>query len=325
MAPDYSTETIRAEAAGWAARLHDCELSDSERLALHEWLLADPRHANEFRLHNAVLSLAHELPRDLQARLSALAPTRRWMSWPALAAGLLMALLAGSWFFLGRPSFLARSYATRTGETRTVTFEEGSVAYLNTRTRLKWLGSRNDRRVALLEGEALFDVVHDPARPFLVVLDNSEIGVLGTRFNVYRKKDGETVVTVLEGVIDVQEHGQARTQPAWHRRLHANQQLSYRPLGLLRDVRETPATQAVKWREGVMEIEDEPLPEVLEELTRYTDQRIIIRDPILNQMRVGGVLSVRDVRVALARLQKLAPLTVTEGNGSFTLAYHPPN
>jgi len=317
---------IREQAARWAARLNDSDLSNAEREELQQWLLADVRHANEFRAHNAILALARDLPADLKARVSAFAPSngrepaRRWM-WPsALAAALLLALVTGGWFVL-RPSLLSQSYATQTGQTRTITFKDGSVAYLNTRTQLKWLGGHNDRRVALLEGEALFDVVHDPAHPFSVVLDNSEIRVLGTRFNVYRKKDGETVVTVLEGAVDVRERGKSNARPAWQRRLSANQQITYRPLGLLDDVHETAAEKAVKWREGVLEIQDKPIAEVLDELTRYTDQRIVIRDPRIAEFRVGGALSVRDVRIALARLQKLAPLDVEESGGTFTLDY----
>src|SRR5207253_10590314 len=105
----------------------------------------------------------------------------------------------------------------------------------------------------------------------------------------------------------------------WQRRLAANQQVVYGPLGLSQDVRETGGETATKWRQGVIEIHDEPLPQVLAELTRYTDQHIVIRDPALNRVRIGGVLNVRDVRVALGRLQKLAPVAVTESGNTFTL------
>ncbi len=80
----------------------------------------------------------------------------------------------------------------------------------------------------------------------------------------------------------------------------------------------TRAANAVRWREGYLEIEDQPLAAVLDELTRYTDQRIVIRDPCVARFRVGGVVSVRDVRSALARLEKVAPLRVEEHDGRFT-------
>lgn len=331
--PPSAETVIREQAARWTARLNDNDLGEADREELQRWLLADARHANEFRAHNAILALARDLPPNLHSRLNAFAPAnstepetsykRRRLWHTAIAAALLLVIVAGGWFMVRPTSLMSQSYATRTGETRTVIFKDGSVAYLNTRTQLKWLGSQRDRRVALLAGEALFEVVHDPAHPFTIVLDNSEIRVLGTRFNVYRKKNGETVVTVLEGTVDVREHGQGNARPAWQRKLTANQQIAYRSLGLLDDVHATRAEKVVKWREGVLEIQDQPIADVLDELTRYTDQRIVIRDPRIAEFRVGGALSVRDVRVALTRLEKLAPLDVDESGGTFTLDYRP--
>lgn len=324
-----SADLIRDRAAQWSARINDCDVTDVERAKLHDWLLADRRHETEFRKANAVIGLAREFPADIQARLGAYVPAvdneievpRHRRAWAAaLAAAALLALVAGGWFMLRPASASQQVYVTRTGETRTVTFDDGSVAYLNTRTQLKWLGGKAERRVVLGVGEALFDVAHDPSRPFRVVLDNSEIQVLGTRFNVYRKQDGEVTVTVVEGKVAVKELGEGAARPAWQRELAANQRIVYRRLGLMRDV-EPAAGSAVKWREGVLEIQDRPLPEVLDELTRYTDKRIVIRDPRVAQLRVGGALSVRDVRVALARLEKLAPLRVVESGDTLTLDY----
>jgi transmembrane sensor len=329
-----SLDSVRERAAYWVAKLNDSDLSDSERSDLHAWLFADPRHAEEFRAHNALVALAREFPSQLQARLEGYAPPnvkgsesmspRR--TWPfAVAAALLLALVAGGWFVFGPMGPASQVYATKTGEMRTVTFEDGSVAYLNTRTQISWLGGKHERRVALGEGEALFDIVHDAARPFSVVLDNSEIRVLGTRFNVYRKKNGEVVVTVIEGKVAVRELAPQDERPAWEREVGANQQIVYRPLGLMRDVHPAAAATAVKWRDGVLELKDQPLSEALDELTRYTDQRIVIRDPRIAELRVGGAVSVRDVRAALARLEKLAPVRVVESGGTYTLDYETKN
>ena len=82
---------------------------------------------------------------------------------------------------------------------------------------------------------------------------------------------------------------------AWHRELHANQQVMYRSKGLIQDVSAVDASSAVKWREGVLEIADKPLPQVLDELRRYTDERIVIRDWRLKEIKVGGIMSIRDV------------------------------
>ncbi len=272
-----------------------------------------------------------DLPPADRARLSESAaesaedrtPSRRqFFKWSAIAASVLVAVSMGG-YLVKTQGWLAQSWSTHTGETRVVTFKEGSVAYLNTRTELRWVGNTSDRRVALLEGEALFDVVHDADHPFRVVLDNSEIRVLGTRFNVYRKPSGETIVTVLEGTVEVRGYGAGGAHSEWVRTLHADQQIDYRPIGLTNEPHQTVAVDAVKWRSGVLEFSGEPLVNVLDELTRYTDQRIVIRDPRLAALPVGGRLSTRDVRGALDRLKTVAPIEVNENNGTFTLDYRP--
>ncbi len=322
---------IRQRAAHWTVRLDDPEMSDAERGDFQRWVLADPRHATEFRVHLACGGMSAALPEDDRARLNAVVAARSAASaitrrrvWQvaALAASVLLVVAAIGWSLLRSGTLRVESYVTRTGEARTVTFQDGSVAYLNTRTQLKWLGNKDDRRVSLIEGEALFDVVHDAAHPFRVMLDNSEIRVRGTRFDVYRKADGDVVVTVLEGKVEVQELEQSSGRSAWQRELHPDQQITYRPIGLIRDVHATTALNVVKWREGLLQFEDQPVSSVLDELTRYTDQRILIRDPRIAQKRIGGALSIRDVRGALARIREIAPeVAVTEREGTFTLDY----
>lgn len=63
---------------------------------------------------------------------------------------------------------------------------DGSIVYLNTRSRVEEQFSRQARNVRLLEGEAMFSVEHDRARPFRMISDDTVIQAIGTQFNVYR-------------------------------------------------------------------------------------------------------------------------------------------
>lgn len=329
-------DIIRDRAAHWVQRVNDHELTDAERSELQAWLLADPRHAVEFRAHNALLGLARELSGDLRARLDTYLPvlhqgaesTPNRQKWLALAAAVMLTLASGGWFLFGSPT-----YATQTGQNRTVTFDNGSVAYLNTRTRIEYssarthirqIGGKCERLVYLEEGEALFDVVHDPTCPFVVVIGNTEIRVLGTRFNVYRKPNGEVTVTVLEGKVAVRELGLETDakQSAWNRELSANQRIVFQTLGLLDDVQDVDTTNVAKWRDGVLIARDPiKLPNLLAELSRYTDKRIVVRNPSVANVSVGGAFSVRDVGSALRRIDFLSPVVVTETAATFTLDY----
>jgi transmembrane sensor len=169
----------------------------------------------------------------------------------------------------------------------------------------------------------LFDVARDDKRPFRVVLDNSVITVVGTRFNVYRKKSAEVVVTVFEGKVTVNEAPKKGVRREWRRDLKANEQLVYKPQGLLRDVQSAvdQSQNLLGWRKGVVEFTDMPLPEALDELSRYTDQPIVIRDPRLAELRVGGTFNIRNIKDALLRLEILAPVRVSQSGEGYALEY----
>ena len=324
-------------AGHWARRMADSSdtITATERDELDAWLAASVANERDFQRAVVLLQMVSDLP--LAGQNALISPTseplaesdriagrRNIFKLAGLAAGAAIALVAGGLYLENRGLF-GETHTTRTGEMRTVQFNEGSVAYLNTRTEVRWLGSDDDRRVELVTGEALFDVVHDENRPFSVVLEGSEIRVLGTRFNVYRKDGGDVVVTVLEGTVEVRGFGQGASQPEWVRRVKANQQIQYRSIGLVSEPHDTDALRAVKWRSGVLQIPDGAmLPEVLDELTRYTDKRILIRDPRLATVNVAGAFSTRNVRSALQRLQTVAPIRVHESEDIYALDFVPP-
>lgn len=342
-----STTDIREQAAHWVERITDPvdELTDAERATFNEWI-ADPLNAQEFQAMNNIVTVAGDLPVAVRARWSEWAANfresdhhesshhdsthhaedrthsrRQVLRYVAMAASLIVVLVAGGYFAMTHHLFGGETFVTGTGQTRTVTFQEGSVAYLNTRTELRWIGTDEDRLVELEQGEALFDIVHDATRPFRVKLDDSEIRVLGTRFNVYRKANGDTAVTVVEGTVEVRGFGDGSAGTEWVRTLHANDQIEYSALGLVRDPHKVQAQKATRWRDGLYRFEDERIEDVLKELARYTDKRIVVRDPRIADHHIGGTLSTRDIRDSLRRMKGLAPIEVNENNNTFTLDY----
>jgi transmembrane sensor len=160
------------------------------------------------------------------------------------------------------------------------------------------------------------------------MLDGSEIRVLGTRFNVYRKDSGDVVLTVLEGTVEVRGFAQSPSRPEWVRRVKANEQVEYRPIGLVSEPHSTDALRAVTWRSGWLQLPEEgaTITSVLGELNRYTDKRILIRNPQLADMKVGGAFTfnTRDMKSALQKLQRLVPtIEVNESEGLYTLDLRP--
>lgn len=90
--------------------------------------------------------------------------------------------------------------ATELGEQRSITLDDGSIVYVNTQSEISALYTEDARTVELLYGEALFDVEHDPTRPFRVIAGDTVAEALGTTFNV-RFIGEEAEVSVVEGTV----------------------------------------------------------------------------------------------------------------------------
>ena len=87
-------------------------------------------------------------------------------------------------------------------EARTVTFEDGSTAFLAAGSQLMVpeAGADDPRQARLLGGRALFRIVRNPAEPFEVTTPNADVTVLGTTFTVDATDVGTDVVLV-SGVV----------------------------------------------------------------------------------------------------------------------------
>lgn len=149
-------------------------------------------------------------------------------------------------------------------------FQDGTVAHLNSESKIHYPVKFGlfERRIRL-EGEAYFEVTHNPRRPFVVEFEGGEIQVLGTSFNVKAYRDDDIVaVTLDEGrvVLDDRRGGRFELSPS--------EQLLYdRRSGEGRIVRGADAMRYSIWKDDVISFRDTPLAEVLETLSRWYDVR----------------------------------------------------
>ena len=98
---------------------------------------------------------------------------------------------------------------TERGGEWNVVLEDGTKVYLNSSSTLKYPTSfTGDSRQVVLEGEAYFEVTHDPDKPFIVKTSDMNIVVRGTSFNVNAYSDYKTTrTTLVNGKIEVECSG----------------------------------------------------------------------------------------------------------------------
>jgi transmembrane sensor len=300
----------RRQAAEWFVRLRADDCSGAERQAFEQWLAEDEGNRREYE---AVHRLWDELD-GLESSFKESAPAavirgkdRFRQVWAAAAMVILM--LGGLLFsLLHEPGV----YRTSKGEQLSVQLADGTVIHLNSDTALQVADSA--RAVVLRQGEALFEVHSDPARPFHVNTGAGVIRVLGTRFNV--RSHAEYVrVAVLEGRVEAESpQGEKRLLSAGHTTAwtaggaFAVPVESFEPRALL------------AWREGKMIFDATPLSDVVEEFNRHSTSPLRLGDPGLRDITLSGTFRIANREEFPRLLERMLPITVHQtGDGAWVL------
>jgi len=86
-----------------------------------------------------------------------------------------------------------------------VELPDGSMLRLNSQSRITFQQDhKTKQRLVTLEGEALFDVVHDETSPFIIDFGKMKIVDVGTVFNVKAYSEEDVIeTTLIEGLVDV--------------------------------------------------------------------------------------------------------------------------
>ena len=112
---------------------------------------------------------------------------------------------------LGRPELSTQHYTNLSGKSK-IALPDGTEVWLHTNTSLTYdTDYKLANRVVNVEGEAYFDVVHDPAKPFIVQTEGMKVIVHGTKFNVESFSHSNiTVVSLLEGSVELETEKESK-------------------------------------------------------------------------------------------------------------------
>ncbi|MFK8020990.1 MAG: FecR domain-containing protein [Pseudomonadales bacterium] len=194
-----------------------------------------------------------------------------------------------------------QNFATAIGEQRTVTLSDGSKVQLNTNSRLLVQYSADQRTVNLSQGEAYFDVSTDLDKPFIVLVPGGSVTAVGTAFNIEIDSQ-QTLVTVTEGVIRVEENNNSALPP---HRLTAkiNDSVSIHPMLGLERVELSALDAITAWREQNLIFRNASLAEIVAELNRYSEHKIKIADASLAYIQLSGVFKLDNPVATLEAIQ----------------------
>jgi transmembrane sensor len=308
-----TVETIDELAARWVVRVDVGKLSAEDQRELDAWLGADTRHLGAYvraraqwidldrlvALYGPVGAQRH--PPSCESPSGAPLLSRRRLLAAAVAG---LGVLGGtlSWTLLRRGR---EGYSSGIGEVRRIALADGSSVVLNTDSEVLVELTSQRRDIRLVRGEALFEVVHDRSRPFVVQAHDTGVRAVGTAFAV-RLEGTQVDVTVTEGVVEVAElkyisafdagappaaaRGDVRRVVAHERAVIA---LAGRPV--VQPMAPDEAQRRLAWRDGMVSFEGESLRMAVAEINRHNRRQIVIDDPSLASVPVVGVFRTTDI------------------------------
>jgi transmembrane sensor len=226
----------------------------------------------------------------------------------AAAASVIVALSIGSaWQFIANN---ASSYTTKVGAMSTVPLADGSKITLNTNSQIHVALNASERRIELDQGEAYFEVAKDAARPFIVAVADKRVVAVGTKFAVRRERD-EIRVVVTEGRVRIERSGSSSRTP--ETQLAAGSEARTAQAAVLVD---QPAPmeveQLLSWRTGYIVFRDTSLADAVADFNRYTNRKIVIDDPAIASIRIGGNFRSDNADAFLSLIQSGFPIRVEQ-------------
>jgi transmembrane sensor len=245
----------------------------------------------------------------------------------AMAA--LVAVALGLYMLAVDPRFAADRYTTELGDVEDVSLGDGSKITLNTDTSIRVSFSDHERTIELKKGEAFFDVAKDRTRPFVVFAGSKRVMAVGTQFSVRRDRDDIQVV-VAEGRVNLAASAEQMLAPQTTRGTHAlpaNDGRGPMPATFLDagavartskdDVLVRPDAGAeieklLSWRRGYVYFDNVPLADAVAEFNRYNTRKILIEDPEIAALRVGGNFRSTNIEAFLDLMQSGFPIAVDD-------------
>lgn len=286
------SDPAHAEAIDWWVANKAGPLSPEERAEFEAWLARDAANRSAYADIAGMYESARKVARRRKAA-RAVPPARK--VWKAAAIGLAAACLA---LFVASDdlSLLLRAdYRTGVGATRLVTLEDGSRIELDGASAIALDYGPNERRVALLAGEAWFQVAADSARPFVVEAAGGSVTALGTAFDV-STDGGKTRVAVGEHRVSVSSGGASVIVGAGQETGFERARAATSPVAVSNEY-------IGAWRRGALIVEDRPLGDVLSTLSRYRRGYVGCLTAQTCARRVSGVFETNEPQKALREIE----------------------
>jgi ferric-dicitrate binding protein FerR (iron transport regulator) len=312
MTEQYIEELIAKYANGQA--------SDEEIQKLHDWyrsfhVTEVPWSSSQSSEKEVSRRMLDRLKNEISVQKAPVVP----FPWLKVAAVLfLLAGLATVLIYLYQAPTEYVTVTNPSGKIQQVRLPDSSIVWLNASTTLYYAKSFNEHRNIKLEGEAYFEVTHDPENPFQVDAGEIRTTVLGTQFNIKAYASGATTrISLISGKVKVADSSKDLAV------LAPSTQLLYNRKDNVAETARVDTGGVQAWRKGKLQFQGESFAEIAGALENWYGVKIIFSNPAMRSCRYymtfDNTLPLKKLLPTMAEIAETEYL-FDESKGTITLS-----
>lgn len=171
----------------------------------------------------------------------------------------------------GKGEVLWNTLSTAKGQTYPLLLSDGSRIWLNSESSIRFpVFFKGDLREVQITGEVLFEVAHDPSKPFKVTAKDINVQVLGTTFNVNAYNDEDAIkTTLIEGSVQVSSGVQRKKiRPGQQAQVVANE---------IKVVENVAVDKIIAWKQGYFRFKEDKLSEAMKNIARWYNVDVVFQ------------------------------------------------
>jgi len=278
-------------------------ISNQEETELLDWIESSEENRNKYLEYRKVwdMYLLHDNSIDTTISFMQLLKKRhiktnkkpfltsrfnpRLLEFVKIAAVFLIAF-GSCWYFypfLNKTDPLYNKIEVPSGQRVKLTLPDGSLVWLNAQTKFTYPAVFDkSERIVKLDGEGLFEIVHNPKQPFKVQTPAYTVEAIGTHFDVYAYGNSSSFeTTLIEGSVVVFDSIRQYS-------VNPGQQLFFNQINQRMELRNVNPNDYISWKDGYYFFNDITFEEMAKRLGHYYNTQIIINDPDVLTYRGTG-------------------------------------
>lgn len=289
------------------------EATAEEQNTLHNWIQSKDENKLKYEEFERIWNNADSNESEYDAnqawlKLEAKIKTQK----SSIEIGKILRIAAGLLIFFGIGLMAAKyimstqyeTAETANNESKQVILPDGSIVWLKSNSIIRFKKEEDKQRTVDLNGEAFFEVVKNPNKPFIIHTENSITKVLGTSFNLIAYKDAKSVkLSVATGRVSFTSSKSKQEQI-----VVANESALIDEQGNNNKLNQFNKNETI-WKDRKIVFDDQALKEVFAAIEHYFEVRISISDPNINNCHFTGEFnnpSIKDVMDVICKTMQFS-------------------